>query len=404
MTLRYLAGGSYLDIMLWAHILSHRTFYKYVRQILLDLDAILPNPTLPEDVKNPMRLAALAAGFNTRSYGWMKGAFAALDGLLIPIVAPSNVDGDGAGKYFTRKGFHAWNVQGMCDADCRITYWSMRCVGSSHDSFAWSTDPFGQRLADELRTSCGDEHTFHVVADEAYSATPTVATPWPGRMCTGEERDCRVAYNYYHSAARITVERSFGLLTKRFLLLKRPYGGDMVHTDFAAGLKLIFGVCVKLVCASTHNAPFEPTTADGHRLTTDRDRLMSYCARARSSQHNMAIDRGTYKKTTPNGRDIPSRLTLPNGHVHHRRNHTGQMADVQGQTLLTSPNMMLQGNDSLPSWHDSSSSEYDASLYDPEYLRQQKPGHHKGNDCVIRAAHTAHMKQMGVTRPTPQHW
>ena len=118
----------------------------------------------------------------------------------------------------------------------------------------------------------------------------------------------------------------------------------------------------------------------------------------------MAIDRGTYKKTTPNGRDALHSITLPDGRVHRRRNHAGHMADVQGQTLLTSPNTMLQGNDSLPAWHDSSSSEFDSSKYDPEYMRQQKAGHNKGNDCPIRAAHTAHMKAMKVTRPTPQHW
>ena len=84
MTLRYLAGGSLWDIMLWANVLSTRTFYKHVRQTLRDLDGELPEPTLPADLKNPARLEALAAGFEKRSYGWIKGAVGALDGLLLP--------------------------------------------------------------------------------------------------------------------------------------------------------------------------------------------------------------------------------------------------------------------------------------------------------------------------------
>ena len=248
MTLRYLAGGSLWDIMLWANILSTRSFYKHVRATLVDLDACLPEPTLEADLSDPERLKALAHGFEARSYGWIKGCIGAVDGLLLPIIAPTNVEGDGAGKYFTRKGFFAWNVQGVCDSDCRITYFSMDNVGSTHDSLAWSRDAMSKRMS--LGGDAFDALAplgLHLVGDEAYTAGATMATPWSGRSCTGDSRTARLAYNYYHSAARITIERTFGQLTKRFLLLKRPYGGKDVHTAYAPGLLLILRVCVKLV-------------------------------------------------------------------------------------------------------------------------------------------------------------
>ena len=110
MTLRYLAGGHYLDIMLWAHVKSTRTFYRHVRETLGHLDESLPDVTLKSDLHSSERLAALAAGFEARSHTWVKGCIGAVDGLLLPIVSPGNTEGDGAGKYFTRKGFYAWNV------------------------------------------------------------------------------------------------------------------------------------------------------------------------------------------------------------------------------------------------------------------------------------------------------
>jgi hypothetical protein len=248
MTLRYLAGGSYLDIMLWARILSHATFYRHVRATLGALDDILPAPSLEADLEDPARLSALAAGFERRSYGKIRGCIGAVDGLLLPIAKPANEVGDGAAKYMTRKGYFAWNVQAVCDADARFTHVSMLCVGSTHDSFAWSLDPLAQRMA-----LGGDKHSslvegeYHLVGDEAYAATHTMSVPWTARSC--DEHPARLAYNYYQSAARITIERAFGQLTRRWLILKRPYNGRLESTDFANGLLRVLRVCMKLVRA-----------------------------------------------------------------------------------------------------------------------------------------------------------
>lgn len=249
MTLRYLAGGSYLDIMLWANIVTHSTFYRSVYNTLKDLDDILPNPTLATDLSNPARLDALSEGFLGRSYGWIRGCIGAVDGLLVPITAPANEPGAGAAKYFTRKGFFALNLQGVCDSEARITYFSMKFVGSTHDSYAWSRDSLARRVA-----SGGDAfeflstHGYHLIGDEAYTAGATFATPWSSRSCKDPaSREERLAYNYYHSAARITIERTFGQLTKRFLLLKRPFSGDLEQTPHAPGLLLVVRCCVKLV-------------------------------------------------------------------------------------------------------------------------------------------------------------
>ena len=254
MTLRWLAGGSYLDIMCWANVLTATTFYRHVRVVLHDLDALLPPPSLERDLADPDRLAAVAAGFARRSYGHLKGIIGAIDGLLIPIQSPANAGAEGPRKFFTRKGFYAWNVQAVCDADARITHFSMIMPGSTHDSFAWQRDPLhtvvsrGGERYDQLVMA---EH--YLVGDEAYTTGETLATPWTARACraasSARMADARMAYNYYHSAARITVERAFGQLTRRWMLLKRPYSGRIECTKHAPGLLLVLRVCVKLVRA-----------------------------------------------------------------------------------------------------------------------------------------------------------
>ena len=58
----------------------------------------------------------------------------AVDGTLIPIKAPS-VDEH---LYVCRKGFHALNVQGVCDANNLFTNIVAHYAGSTHDAHIWN--------------------------------------------------------------------------------------------------------------------------------------------------------------------------------------------------------------------------------------------------------------------------
>ena len=284
----------------------------------------------------------------------------------MPIEAPANDEGEGPLKYTTRKGFYAMNVQGVCDADCRVLYWSMLYPGSTHDSFAWSTDPLWVKSLspedgldfDALRCS-----GYYMVGDEAYTVSPTLAGPWPARTCKDENRDARLAYNYYHSAARITIERTFGQLTSRYLILRRPYAGKLEATDYAPGIKLTFGVCVKL--------------------------------------HNLAVERGTYKKLTYHDADVTGIQESGARAGERRANHRGAFEAVSHHTLLSSEDPELNGDDGLPAWWDD---EEGGSEYDPAYLHQKTKGARHQTACGPRSAATDEFKAMGVLRPTAVHW
>ena len=364
MTLRWLAGGSYLDIMLWANLFSHATFYRHVRETLTALDELLPAPSLETDLADPARLQALAAGFERRSYGKIRGCIGALDGMLLPILKPRNEKGDGAARYFTRKGFFAWNLQAVCDADARISHLSMLCVGSTHDSCAWSKDPLARRIE-----RGGDLHTYlvsrgyHLVGDEAYSTDHTLSTPWSGRSAKGDAG--RMAYNYYHSSARITIERAFGQLTRCWLILKRPYAGELQCRPHAPGLLRVLRVCVKL--------------------------------------HNRGVDNGTFLKLTTHPSDVTGQSDFPTVNP-NRPNHRQRFEAVPPHTLTSSGNPWLNSADAYDAWFPPGHPDHDARLWDPRHVAQARAGHTLRDDCAPRKQTTAWMKAEGIKRPTRVHW
>ena len=48
---------------------------------------------------------------------------------------------------------------------------------------------------------------YHLIGDDAYKTSHTLVTPWAGKNADS----AKSCYNYYHSAARVTIERAFGM-------------------------------------------------------------------------------------------------------------------------------------------------------------------------------------------------
>lgn len=110
--LRYMAGGSYLDIMYLFGIEAPGTFYNLVWDTMVRLDSALPALSLEEDLKDLDRCRTLAQGFarEGKTDGNIRGCIGALDGLLLQIEAPP-FRWPNRVKYLSRKGFWAVNVQ-----------------------------------------------------------------------------------------------------------------------------------------------------------------------------------------------------------------------------------------------------------------------------------------------------
>jgi hypothetical protein len=105
MTLRYFAGGSYLDTAV-AHHVSISTFYCVVDETLTDLDQSL-NIKFPID--NLELLKRSSFGF-TRMRSPLTGCAGALDGIAIKSFEPCAADTANPAIYYNRKGFFAFCI------------------------------------------------------------------------------------------------------------------------------------------------------------------------------------------------------------------------------------------------------------------------------------------------------
>jgi DDE superfamily endonuclease len=193
MTLRYLAGGSYLDIAI-AHHGNISTFYYVVDEILTDLDQSL-NIKVPID--NLELLKRSSIGFS-RGRSPLTGCAGALDGIAIKIFEPCAADAPNPATYYNRKRLFALCIQAVCDFDDMFTPVSSRCPGSTHDSVAFAVSGLAGLLA--CGTS-GFPSGYWIAADNAYCCRGQLMTPWPGRRLS-MERDC---FNYWQSSARMHI-------------------------------------------------------------------------------------------------------------------------------------------------------------------------------------------------------
>ena len=173
--------------------------------------------------------------------GFITGCVGAIDGLLIPL--------KGQGKdrtFYCRKGFHAMNIQGIADVHGRIIYALVGSTpGSAHDSFAWKQAPLCAKMRDdgERIATWMKEQQRHLIGDDAYPSGHTMAVPWPGSF---DATSPKLAYNFVHSSSRMAIERAFGMLCRKWLLLKRPYEGSLRRTNNSAGYTITITVAMKL--------------------------------------------------------------------------------------------------------------------------------------------------------------
>jgi hypothetical protein len=120
-TLRYLAGASYLDLA-FGYNLNYKTIYSYIKQVLIAIDQIIQNIHFPLD--DELKLRQLEQGFFTTSHNTFPGTVAAGDGIIFRMVKPTKVKvNNDVISFFTRKGYYAYGMQGFCDSNCKFLIW-----------------------------------------------------------------------------------------------------------------------------------------------------------------------------------------------------------------------------------------------------------------------------------------
>ena len=210
--LRYLAGGSQLDIV---DLYGQRTAAFY-HDFWETIDAIHETEKLGVDWTDKSDLEALARTCaKGRAEGIYDNVVGYIDGIVFKTHRPGACDVRNVkDMYVARKSTYGINAQVICDGDLRITFFACTVGSSSHDSRAFKETALGQLCEDGKLPG-----QFMFAGDAAYSGNRRVLTPYGGTWTKGTPED---TFNFIHSSHRVTVERCFGVLVRRWGILWRP--------------------------------------------------------------------------------------------------------------------------------------------------------------------------------------
>lgn len=213
-TLRWLAGASYLDLC-FAFGISSSTFYHsdgILWPIMEALDAAFSIGFPFHDLD---QIENLSQGFFQHSGGLLDGCVLALDGLGVATRQPSKWEVKYPKDYRFRKGGFAIIVLAGCDVQARFIAASATHSGSTNDIIAWQDTKLYEAL--EIDKLLPPKYFF--IGDEAFTNTNQLLTPWSGRGLD-QYKD---SFNFWLSHSRQCVERSFGILTQRWGIFWRPF-------------------------------------------------------------------------------------------------------------------------------------------------------------------------------------
>jgi hypothetical protein len=210
--LRYLAGGSYSDIMYFIGISAASVY----RVIWKTIDAINRSDKL--SIKFPQtvdEVAAAANGFKSRSSNQcIQNCVSVIDGYHLGIQTPSkkevkNVRSFFSGHYQT----YGVNVQAACDHNCCFTFIGVAGPGVMGDRDAVKMI----RLSELIERLPG---LYCVIGDCAYTATEHLVPIYRGESAKTSARMDN--FNFFASQLRIRIEMAFGLMVNKWGILTRP--------------------------------------------------------------------------------------------------------------------------------------------------------------------------------------
>ena len=242
-TLRFLAGASYIDIQdVWGcPVADPKKIYRIIYGIVDIVNIVLQLPGVPFD--NKEEAVKVSQSFSRLTQNKFVGAIGAIDGFLLALHDPKSAVKDSA-HYYSRKGFFALNLQVVCDGHRRVLWASCNSPGATHDSRAFErSDLFASCSQSDMMREWG----FFLVGDSAYVSAPWMVTPFSAAVPNTVED----AFNYCQSRTRISIECTFGELTQRWGFLWRP-----------SRLKLHRTVAVVNALFRLHNLCVEDRAAD----------------------------------------------------------------------------------------------------------------------------------------------
>jgi hypothetical protein len=213
-TLRWLAGGSHIDLC-FAWGISKTSFFSERGVLWPTIEALndlLPDISFPMD--DTFQLDEMAEGFNKRNNNVMNGLVLVVDGLIVRTRRPTHREVPDPKSYVHRKGGFGVLVMAGCDARTKFRSLTAKNTGSTNDNTAWDNSALGDALSQGLLPK-----QYFIGGDEAFTCTDSFVSPWSGRGL-GVWKD---SFNYWLSHSRQTIERAFGILVARWGIYWRKF-------------------------------------------------------------------------------------------------------------------------------------------------------------------------------------
>ncbi|XP_073158627.1 uncharacterized protein [Henckelia pumila] len=159
----------------------------------------------------------VAEDCSSETWKWFKGCLGALDGTYVTVQV-SNKDKP---RYRTRKGTTAINVLACCDMNMNFTYSLVGWEGSAADARVLR-DAIHREDVLKIPRGC------YYLCDNGYANVEGFLTPFRRTRyhiddwATGGPQNYKEYYNSKHCRARNVIERAFGLLKRRWAVLRSP--------------------------------------------------------------------------------------------------------------------------------------------------------------------------------------
>lgn len=248
-TLRILAGASYLDMI------HYRVHIDSVAAIVWDtvssIHIRVNNIKLAGNEEECLTLAKEWAAIQLVRWGQhlTAGTIYAGDGLAIEIAQPtvSDLKDRPLSIFRNRKGFWALIAQGFCDANTKFCVFDVKWPGGTNDIIAYQMTDIYHKATSNFFPEWA---TF--VLDEAYSSCGGMhLTPFSLHQLRRAKRNNlplyhkMLAFNNVLSSQRITIERAFGILVRRWGILWRPISYSLRRVaKIARVCAILHNVCV----------------------------------------------------------------------------------------------------------------------------------------------------------------
>lgn len=232
-TLRILAGAKYLD-MIWYRV-SVDHIQTYVIDCLMAINNVIDNIKVPVTdaqwrIESEKFRETLRCKHGSMGDDMLGGICRAGDGFVVQITEPTAQDlgGKSSKNYMNRKGFFALLVQAFCGAHTNFWYFRIGWPGATNDITAYKQTSLHQNSTNKaLPTSIPSWVSF--LLDEAYSSVGechlTPFTQHQLRKAFNSPDHTKTVYlkmrtfNHVLSSQRITIERAFGQLVRRWGIL-----------------------------------------------------------------------------------------------------------------------------------------------------------------------------------------